>query len=158
MSGNFQTRQRGLSLVEVLVTLVVVALGLLGIAGLQVSAVKLAFVSENRSNAVVFVNSLLDQIRANPAGVQAYAVAFGSTPTGSTQADKDLIAFKTQLSTYLPSGDAEVAVSNAAVASCEAGAVAKCSDVVVTLRWSESNIKGGTSGSAQSFMKIAARI
>jgi len=152
-------KQLGLSLVEVLVTLVVVALGLLGIAGLQVSALKLGFVAENRSNSVVFVNNIIDRMRANMANATSYATAFGSAaPTGSTQAEKDLADFKANIASTLPDGDAEILVAQSAAADCEAPTIAKCWDVTVSLRWNESNVQGGKTGAAQTFLKISSRL
>ncbi|MFO1342831.1 MAG: type IV pilus modification protein PilV [Burkholderiales bacterium] len=152
-------KQFGLSLVEVLVTLVVVALGLLGIAGLQVSALKLGLVAENRSNSVVYANNIIDRMRANIANAASYVTAFGSAaPTGSTQAEKDLADFKAQIASTLPEGDAEILVAQSAAADCEAPTVAKCWDVTVSLRWNEANVQGGKSGAAQSFLKISSRL
>ena len=149
----------GLSLIEVLVTLVVVAIGLLGIAGLQVTALKLGFVSENRSNGVVFVNNILDRMRTNSASISSYATAFTSAaPTGSTQPEKDLALFKNQVATFLPGGEAEITVAQGDATSCDAPLVAKCWDVTVALRWNEGNVRGGNSGAAQTFLRIASRI
>jgi len=146
-------------MIEVLVTLVIVAIGLLGIAGLQVSALKLGFVAENRSNGVVFVTNILERMRVNTADIGAYAIAFGSTaPTGSSQATVDLADFKAQVATFLPGGDAEITVAQGNATSCDAPIAAKCWDVLVSLRWDEGNVKGGNTGSAQTFLKIASRI
>lgn len=154
-----RSRSLGLTMVEVLVTLVVVAIGLLGIAGLQVSALKLGFVAENRSNGVVFATNILDRMRINSADIGAYAIAFGGTaPTGSTQAAIDLADFKTQVAAFLPGGDTEITVAQGDATSCDVPAIAKCWDVLVSLRWNESNVKGGNTGSAQTFLKMASRI
>ena len=158
---SIASRQRvaGLSLIEVLVTLVVVAIGLLGIAGLQVTALKLGFVSENRSNGVVFVNTILDRMRTNSSSIAAYATLFASAaPTGSTQPEKDLALFKSQVAAFLPGGEAEITVAQGDNASCDAPLVAKCWDVTVALRWNESNVRGGNAGAAQTFLRIASRI
>lgn len=157
--STLRRQQLGLSLVEVLVTLVVVALGLLGIAGLQVSALKLGFIAENRSNGVLFANNIIDRMRANAANATAYAMSYGTAaPTGTSQAEKDLADFKTQITASLPDGDAEILVAQSAAANCEAPAIAKCWDVTVSLRWNEANVRGGNSGAAQSFLKIASRL
>ena len=152
-------RSRGITLIEVLVTLVVVAIGLLGIAGLQVTSLKLGFVAENRSNGVIFVNNILDRMRANTKNIGSYAMAFGSTaPTGTTQSEKDLAEFKSQISTYLPDGDAEITVAAGDATSCDAPLVANCWDVTVALRWNEANSRGGKSGAAQTFLKMSSRL
>lgn len=150
---------RGMTLIEVLVTLVVVAIGLLGIAGLQVTSLKLGLVSENRSNGVVLVNNILDRMRSNSSSMTAYATAFGSAaPTGTSQSEKDIAEFKAQIASFLPGGDAEITVAQGDATSCEAPLVAKCWDVAVALRWNEGNVRGGNSGAAQTFLKISSRI
>lgn len=152
-------RMAGLTLIEILVTLVVVAIGLLGIAGLQFASLKLGLVAENRSNGVIFVNNILDRMRVNTADIAGYAISFGSsTPTGTTQSQKDLADFKSQIATFLPGGDAEITVVLGDATSCDAPATAKCWDVAVALRWDESTVRGGKSGAAQSFLKMSSRI
>lgn len=152
-------RNRGMTLIEVLVTLVVVAIGLLGVAGLQLTSMKLGLVSENRSNGVVLVSNILDRMRTNADSITAYAITFGSTtPTGTTQPEKDIAEFKAQIASVLPDGDAEIIVTQGDVTSCDAPLIAKCWDVAVALRWNEGNVRGGNSGSAQTFLRISSRI
>jgi type IV pilus assembly protein PilV len=151
--------QAGVTLIEVLVTLVVVAIGLLGIAGMQVASIKLGFVAESRSNGVLFVNNMFDKMRANSANIANYAIAFGATaPTGTSQAEKDVAAAKSEIAAALPDGDIDIAVTQGVVGSCDAPTVAKCWDVKIQLRWNESTVKGGNSGSAQKFMEVSTRI
>jgi type IV pilus assembly protein PilV len=60
------THQRGFSLIEVLVTMLILAFGLLGVAGLLVSGVSNAASSEAMSKANQLVADMADRIRANP--------------------------------------------------------------------------------------------
>jgi type IV pilus assembly protein PilV len=60
-------RQTGFGLVEVLVSLLIVSIGLLGIAGLQVMALKNVGSSMERSQAVIQTYSYLEILRANRA-------------------------------------------------------------------------------------------
>jgi type IV pilus assembly protein PilV len=60
--------QRGFTLVEVLVALVVMAVGLLGIAGLYVEGLRAGRTSVYRSAAVTLASDMADRIRANPQG------------------------------------------------------------------------------------------
>ena len=60
-------RQTGFGLIEVLVSLLIVSIGLLGIAGLQVMALKNVGSSMERSQAVIQTYSYLDILRANRA-------------------------------------------------------------------------------------------
>ena len=58
-------KQFGLSLVEVLVTLVVVALGLPRDRGTVGFGSEVGALAENRSNSVVYANNIIDRMRAN---------------------------------------------------------------------------------------------
>ncbi len=55
----------GMSLIEVMVAIVIFALGALGIAGLQARALKGNESSLQRTQAVIAANSLIDAMRAN---------------------------------------------------------------------------------------------
>jgi type IV pilus assembly protein PilV len=59
--------QRGFGLIEVLVSLLIVSIGLLGIASLQATALKNTGSSMERSQAVIQTYSYLDFLRANRA-------------------------------------------------------------------------------------------
>lgn len=58
----------GLSLLEALVTIVVVSVGLLGILGLQTASVVNTRVSAFRSNATILAHNFAERMRANPQG------------------------------------------------------------------------------------------
>ena len=60
-----RTRQRGISMVEALVALVVIAVGMLGIAGLYLSSLQASRSAKLRSYAVELAGSIADRIRAN---------------------------------------------------------------------------------------------
>ena len=64
---NARKLQTGFGLVEVLVALLIVSIGLLGIASLQVLALKNVGSSMERSQAVIQTYSYLDVLRANRA-------------------------------------------------------------------------------------------
>lgn len=58
-------KQKGISLIEVLITLVVLSIGLLGIAALQTISLRSAQVSYQRTQAVNLAYEVLDVARAN---------------------------------------------------------------------------------------------
>ncbi len=60
--------QRGVGLIEVLISVLVLSIGLLGIAALQAQALKNGQSSLERSQAVILTYSILDAMRADPAG------------------------------------------------------------------------------------------
>jgi type IV pilus assembly protein PilV len=64
--------QRGFNLIEVLVALVVLSIGLLGIAGLQLSTIRNTQSSLSRSLATTFMNDLAEKIYANTPGALNY--------------------------------------------------------------------------------------
>lgn len=57
--------QRGISLLEVLISLFIVAIGVLGLAGLQARATNAEFESYQRSQAIILANDMVDRIRMN---------------------------------------------------------------------------------------------
>ena len=59
----------GLSLIEILVTVVVLSIGLLGIAGMQAFGMRYSHDSYARSQATMLVNELIERMHANPDAV-----------------------------------------------------------------------------------------
>jgi type IV pilus assembly protein PilV len=109
--------QRGFSLLEVLVTLVIVSLGLLGISALIGNSLKYNQSAYARTQATWFANQIIDEMRANrttAAGATSspYAVAAGSTAAPSG-APADLQAWFIELRAALPSGNAGIVYDSA---------------------------------------------
>ena len=67
-------------MLEVLISLVVIAFGMLGVAGLQAYALKNSQGASHRSVATVLATDLIDRMRANPVGATSnfYVKADGS--------------------------------------------------------------------------------
>ena len=76
-SNDSRNSQRGFSLVEVLITLVIMSIGMLGIAGLYVQSMQAGRTSTFRHHAVTLASDVADRIRANPLAGVAYAAANG---------------------------------------------------------------------------------
>ncbi len=110
-------REAGVTLVEVLVALLVLSIGLLGIAALQTTGLRATQASGARSQAVLMSYDIIDRMRANRrdalAGdydtttAQDFATDPDSAPAGMS--GDDLIAWKTQLATALPEGRGAIA-------------------------------------------------
>ena len=102
--------QRGTTLVETLVALVVLSVGLLGIAALQMTSLRNNRGAHLRSQAQVLAYDIADRMRANRnvALANAYVVALGVTPAGGTLNALDLQEWKATLARALPSGDGEI--------------------------------------------------
>ena len=64
--------QRGFSLIEVLVTIAILMIGLLGLAALQTNATVAEFEAYQRSQALVLVQDMADRISANKTNADAY--------------------------------------------------------------------------------------
>lgn len=86
------SRQAGLSMIEVLVTMVVLAFGLLGLAGLMVQSQRSGLESYQRVQALILLQDMYERINANrvAAGCYAYTNAATGSPylgiTGSALA------------------------------------------------------------------------
>lgn len=97
-------KQRGFTLLEILVTLVIVSFGLLGAAGLQMRMLSEDQEAFQRAQALLLVDDLLSRISANRHDAAAYVTA---APLGSgdaadctapaTLAQRDLCAWRSTL-------------------------------------------------------------
>lgn len=83
MHDSIRTTQTGFSLLEVLITMVVLAVGLLGLAGLQGRAINAETESFSRGQAMMLANELTDRMGANLAEVKTSTTA----STGYNQQD-----------------------------------------------------------------------
>lgn len=77
-------RQRGTSLLEVLITIIILAFGLLGLAGLQSKIQQAELESYQRAQAALLLSDMIERISANRANAALYTFA-GSAGTGDTQ-------------------------------------------------------------------------
>ncbi len=104
---------KGFTLVEVLVTVVIFSVGLLGLAGLQATGIKLNHSSLIRSQANLLAYDIIDCMRVNRSNVADYAVAVSADPPSSptTLADSDLALWLGNLAAALPSGDGSVTLN-----------------------------------------------
>lgn len=110
-------QQSGVSLIEVLVSVIVMAIGLLGLAALQGSAVRFNHSAELRSIANSQAQSMIDRMRANKQGVESGFYNNLSGLPSQTQcsacspaqlAQYDLYQFNTTNAQLLPSGQGQV--------------------------------------------------
>jgi type IV pilus assembly protein PilV len=114
-------RHRGFTVIEVLIAVVVLAIGLLGVAKLSLVASQANGSAYMQGQAVTLAKAIVDNMRANrgQAVTGAYNVTFGTTPaapqncatsvcTPAVTATYDLAQWKTLLAANLPSGDGQV--------------------------------------------------
>lgn len=88
------TRQKGVGMVEILVALLVLAIGVLGYAGLQLSALKSAETAHLRARATALARDALERMMVNPEASALYqaenswsgdAPSAGEEPENRTQ-------------------------------------------------------------------------
>ena len=112
-------QQKGFSLIEVLVTMVIISFGLLGIAGVIVNSMKNNQSSYARTQASVLANDIIDRMRANRITAEtapyAYNLALGAAlPTaGNAVVLNDLTQWRTALAAAMPSGTGSVTMADA---------------------------------------------
>ena len=112
--------QRGISLIESLVAIVVMALGILGILGVQMRTLADTQTSVRRVQAIRLIEDLSERMKVNPnalANISNYVSDFSDEPTPgdcsdgcshSDQAAYDLALWKQAVKTQLPLGKANV--------------------------------------------------
>lgn len=118
--------QRGISLLESLVAILVMALGVLGILGIQMRTLADTQTGVRRAQAIKLIEDLSERIRTNPDGLgnlSAYTSGWGANPSAATcggsgcdpaqLAARDLYVWKTSVQNTLPLGDAAVFLSSA---------------------------------------------
>ena len=112
--------QRGFSLVEVLIALIIMSVGMLGIASLYVQSMQAGRTALFRHSAVTLAGDVADRIRANPTAVAAYTgggqnagCIDGNTNCSNVQmAAQDILLWKQQAVDSLPNGDVTINVDN----------------------------------------------
>lgn len=132
--------QAGFSLIEVLVSLIIICIGVLGLVALQSRSLVLSQDAIQRNNAIMLAGELLELMRSNPGaaldnkgrfstaspyakpagedfGTRALEAADGSCATldrgqgGETIAGKDLTCWLQQVRTLLPVNDAVISAN-----------------------------------------------
>ena len=146
---------RGVGLIEVMVSLVVLAVGLLGIAAMQSMALRGGQGSLESTQAVMATNSILEAIRANRAQAAAYNMAKTCavpTATGSAAAN-DKIAWVTALKTTMGSGVGDTTTCGQ-IANCDAANATNCR---ITVFWDDSRAGNDLGGTGRS-LSVEAQI
>ncbi len=97
---NSRRAQAGVGLIEILITLLVLAIGLLGLAALQGVSLQAGQVALNRTQATNLAYEIIDHARAN----RSQVAISGSLPNAAF--------FDTRAAALLPGGAVAVAITN----------------------------------------------
>jgi len=133
--------ESGFTLIEVLVTMVILSIGLLGLAGLQANSMKSNHNAYLQSQATIMANDMADRMRANLEGVVANEYnningipanpgCISADCSAAQLADYDAYEWNTMLADQLPSGAGTV--------------VGNSRTFVITVRWDE--LRNGATG------------
>ena len=82
---NTANIQRGFTLIEVLVTMIILSVGLIGMAGLQATGLKSNNRALHRTQASFLAYDIIERMRANAGSINQYAISLGSTPASVTE-------------------------------------------------------------------------
>ena len=132
---------RGMSLIEVLVAVLVLAVGMLGVAAMQALALRGGQGSLESSQAVMAANSIIEAMRANRANAAGYVyngiAACGTVPAaGASLAGNDLNNWVTRLKDTIGTG--------AATDTTTCGSISAAGGIyTVTVQWDDSRAGGG---------------
>lgn len=157
--------EKGFSLIEVMVTIVIVSFGLLGLAGLLFSSVTAGQTSMSRTVAVDLANEMADRIRANwkaakegkfdavlesdyadlSAGCTTTCMSGSCTP--SEQAVLDICLWKAQLQKQLPAGAGSIS-ANPDNPNLKCANVAVPCSFRVNVSWNESRYDSAASANS----------
>lgn len=123
MHRNFKSRQSGLSLIESLVALLVLALGVMGLAGVQTRILAESRTSNARAVAIGLIDDMTNRILLNrDAAIKgSYSSSWGATTTtqdclannctAAQLATSDLNLWRARVSDSLPGADANIFTS-----------------------------------------------
>jgi type IV pilus assembly protein PilV len=143
---------QGFSLIEVLIALVILSVGLLGIAAMVSVSLKSKDSSYMQTQATALAQGILDRMRANRAAADlgSYNINFSGTATtvacvGSTKncsstdiANFDLADWKASLANTLPTGQGKITTV----------AVAQMTQVTISVRWNDQRANRATGGTS----------
>ena len=137
----------GFSLLEVLVAMIILSIGLLGLAALQAFSIKANQSANYRTQATALAYDLIDRMRANRNELIAgnYYTNYGSsrggcpdtggTPPSTGAAARDLYDWKCAIQSQLPQGDGAVRMPGGTV--------------VVAIRWTDARWAEGADGTTE---------
>ena len=141
---------RGMSLIEVMVALLVLAVGLLGIAAMQSLALRGGQSSLETSQAIMQANSIIEAMRANPtANYNIGKTCSAASITGTDARATDLIGWVNSMKNTIGSGATDTTTCGEIV-----GCPGAC---LVRVYWDDSRAGNDQNGAAR-MVETGARI
>lgn len=139
---SFPARMRGVSLIEVLVSVVIIGIGLLGIAAMQSLALRGSQSSFESSQAVMQTNAIIEAMRANRVNADDYNGNWDTPPAGATVALRDLNEWIAGMQ-GLPNWNG-VDLDQPIIGDTAGATIAGCpDDCVISVRWNDTRAGGG---------------
>ena len=143
-------RQAGITLIELLVSLLIFSFGMLGLAGLHIRTLAYSQSSLFRSQATALADDVFDRMRADRTNARKTASGGGSWITELNvnsaavgSANTDLADWKRSVEALLPDGEASIVVTEAGL-------------VTVTIAWQDTKNSGSeTPDPAQTFVTVS---
>lgn len=137
-----KSRQAGVGMIEVLIALFVLAIGMLGIAALQATALRNSQSSMERSQATMLTYNLFDAMRADLDNARAGNYEFGPTCVSGSAPSLGSPLAQNQIDSWfadLKDNMGDTSNTCAAITNCN-GATNACT---ITIQWDDSRGKGG---------------
>lgn len=151
----------GFSMIEVLVSVVVLAVGLLGIGGLQVLSLKNNHSAYLRSQATYLAYDIIDSMRANPDGLASYVTAVTDAPASNQGCETvssncstanlvvhDLNIWKCSLGSWDSNATCQTLGSKGLLPGGTGAVAVNGNDVTVTITWIDDRDGSTTTGLA----------
>ncbi|MEK1941182.1 MAG: type IV pilus modification protein PilV [Pseudomonas sp.] len=150
-----RTRAKGFTLIEVLIALVILAIGLLGMSSLMMTSMQSSQSAYLRSQASLLAYDLTERMRANvdrATGSNDYQISAGTTSvtnpgctgglcTPTQQAQLDLSEWRAALTGSIPGSTASVVRANQ-------------NEYTITIAWEESSALQGNTGTSNFVLKV----
>lgn len=152
-------KQRGVGLIEVIVTVLVLSIGLLGVAALLTSGLRASEGSLLRSKANELAYGITERMynRAGDARCGNYNIALGAAAPGSgTPVNADLTWWLGRLAAELPGGDGAIACAPPPAPGAPppgANCAAQAKVCTITVQWDDARAGGGIAQQFQVVMR-----
>ncbi|MBS3804596.1 MAG: type IV pilus modification protein PilV [Oleiphilaceae bacterium] len=125
MNGSqLDSHQKGFGMIEVLIAVLVLAIGLLGMAALQTNGIKMTTGALSRTQAVLLTEDIIERARANRQNLSSYSVSSSTPPTcdppytypdpdsTNSVASEDVAEWRNSVACLLPAGDSSVLINS----------------------------------------------